>query len=232
MSEAYLIAAALGSLQLLSGRSRAEQVRPLLDELLGKTGVPSRRLQELHWLGGDDEYWLSSLDLQNEQAARFQWPAGPLLAHFVLQACSRAVESGERDLILLGQETGGRAVLLLLASPAAVGRHNLAPRVRVGPRLSLGGTGGGLTAAARAALENAGLDLQQIEWLAAGRKLEARPAAPAFPSARWLLPDDRTPGGDLFLFSALADRLEKEKLALLLSQGPQKSGLVTLVERV
>jgi len=231
MTEAYLIAGVTGLIEPISSKPRTEQVRKTLDELLQKTGVPSGRIQELHWLGGDDEFWLSSVEGENDQMVRFQWPAGPLLAHYMLQSCVRTIESGETDLILLAQEVGGQAVLLMLASPSAVGRHNLSPRVRIGPLFSLNAGKGGL-AAARAALERKGLDPGAVQWLAASRALETPSANSAFPAAQRLQPAGDVLAADLFLFNAIADRLEKGKLALLLSLGPQRSGLGTLVERI
>lgn len=233
--EAYLIAAAQGPVQTLSAAPRSEQVRPILESLLQISGVPARRVQEIHWHGGEDEYWLNRLGEAHgfgTDLARFFWPVTPLLPHTILQLTARAVESGDRDLVLLAQESSGRAVALLLASPAAVGRHNLIPRARIGAKLSLSGSVDDLPSAAKKSLEQVGQELDGLAFLAAARP--ARALANLFPGAQWILPGADLPSGDLFLLAALLQRLEGEqrKCGLLLSSGPQKSGLATLLERL
>ncbi len=260
MSEAYLIAATHGNVSSLSSHSHAGQVRPILQELFKKSGAPARRVQALHWHGGDQEFWLSSLDssprfgeLQETmlgflpEMARYQWPAVPLLVHYALQSTARAIEDEDADLVLLAQETGDQAVALLLASPAVVGIYNLSPRARISRKLALSSAPDGLLKAACIALnkpvrETPVPDADQpnpadVQWLAAAKRL-APAQSPSqdeyFPGARWLLPGKELPPGDLFLLCALVDRLEGEKAqrGLLLSEGPQKSGLVTVVERI
>jgi len=233
--EAYLIAAARGPLQSLSARPHIEQVQPILDELLKTSGAPARRVQEIHWHGGGDEYWLSGLGetygFANEMA-RFFWPVTPLLAHTLLHLTARVLISGERELVILAQETGEQAAALLLASPAAVGRYNLVPRARVGAKLALSSTPNGLLAAARAALESAGQEMGDVRMLAAARRINT--TGDPFPGAQWISPGPELPSGDFFLLAELVKRLEQEKqqCGLLISTGPQKSGLVTLLERV
>src|SRR6266540_3671560 len=61
MSEAYLIAAAQGKILPISGISHAEQVSPILRDLFEKSGAPVLGVKEIHWDGGDEEFWLSAL---------------------------------------------------------------------------------------------------------------------------------------------------------------------------
>jgi len=252
MSEAYLIAAVQGNISSLSGHPHVEQVRPILQRLFEKSGVPARRVQELHWHGGDQEFWLNSLGTAfgfTQELARFQWPGTVLLAHWMLQSAARSIEAGDRDLVILAQETGDQVVALLLASPDAVGIYNLSPRARLGQKLTLSSAPGGLLAAASAVLEKADgspadrslADQEavdqgstEIQWVAAARQPEADSINASFRAARWLGSDKEVPPGDLFLLCALVGQLEEDKAqrGLLLSEGPQKSGLVTLVERV
>jgi hypothetical protein len=151
------------------------------------------------------------------------------------------METGEADLVLLAQETGDQAVVLLLASPAVVGEYNLSAQVRIQRKLALSSIPDGLLTSAWAALSKPGQEESEqpnvagVQWLAAAKRLwQPSPAGDSFPGAKWIQPDKELPPGDLFLLSALADRLEAEKAqrGLLLSEGPQKSGLVTLVERI
>jgi len=247
MSEAYLIAATQGNVSSFSSLSHAGQVEPILQTLFEKSGVPPRRIREIHWHGGDEEFWLSSLGQTLGFApdlARFQWPTVPLLAHSALQNIARSIEDGEADLVLLAQETAGQAVVLLLASPGAVGVYNLSPKARIGQKLALSSAPNGLLKAACVALnkvdrESAEQDAEppgavNMQWLASAKRLDAPSAEEIFPGARWVKPGEETPPGDLFLLRALVTRLEEEKAqrGLLLSEGPQKSGLVTLVERI
>jgi hypothetical protein len=251
-SEAYLIAAAQGAVQAFSGRGHAQQVRPTLEALLGGAGVPPRSVQEIHWHGGDDEYWLGSLDESfgfAPDVARFQWPVTPLLVHYVVQSSARAMEAKDRELVIVAQETGGQVCALLLASPVVVGRHNLSPQARVARKFSLSSRPGGLIPAAMAALEKADrLEAEQatedevaaselpqpgvVQWCATARK--GLPGMESFRGAQWLLPGGDLPSGDLFLLAALSARLAESKAprGMLLSEGSQKAGLATVLERV
>jgi hypothetical protein len=240
MSEAYLIAAAQAGISSISGKPHIEQIQPALQDLFDHAGAPARRVQEVHWHGGDQEFWLSSLGPSfgfSPGLARFQWPPFALLVHSQLQNSARAIEAGERDLVLLAQEAGDQAILLLLASPAAVGTYNLSPYARLDQKFTLSSAPDGLLQNARAGLEKADQgrdDPVEIQYLASARRLEQAEFRAAFPSALWLGPDGQTPAADLFLLQALASRLvqEKARWGLLLSEGPLKSGLATRVERV
>jgi hypothetical protein len=261
MLEAYLIAAIRGTISSLPGDPRAGQAWRILRELLGKTGVPARRVQALHWHGGDEGSWISSLchsprDGESQKpapgfppkAALFQWPAAPLLAHASLQSVARAIEAGDTDLVILAQECGGQVVACLLASPALVGIYNLSPQAVIRRKLASSSADGGLIKAAATALPHAGRDgdepepagpcAAEVEWLAASSRPEPSSQAisseDGFPAARWLDLDPEDPTGDLFLLLALLNRLGKEKArwGLLLSEGRQRSGLATCLERI
>ncbi len=251
MSEAYLIAANQGSLNPFSSQPHAEQIRPVLQELFEKSGCAPRRVRQLHWHGGDQEFWLASLGQTFGFApdlARYQWPSLPLLAHSSLQGIARTIEAGDTDLVLLAQETGDQLVVLLLASPSAVGLYNLSPRACLRHKLAVSGAPGGLLQAARAALQKASQKPAEedpagegeskretitVQWLAAARRMGAAQDA-AFPGARWVTPSAEIPPGDLFLLHALVKRLEEEKeqYGLLISEGPYRSGQATLLERI
>jgi hypothetical protein len=264
MSEAYLIAVSQGKISPLSDISHLEQVRPILQSLFEKGGAPVRRIQEIHWHGGDEEFWFNSLGRSMGFApdlAGFLWPPTALLGHVQLQNMARAIEAGERDLVILAQETGEQAVALLLASPSAVGLYNLSPRACLSHKLAVSSAPDGLLKAAFSALKKAdeslaGQGLEEdtaseetspaspgnrmepkdgkVQWIAAALRPDPAALKAAFPGARWLGADHTVPPGDLFLLSALIGRLEVEKAhrGLLLSEGSQRSGLVTLVERV
>lgn len=242
MSQAFLIAANQGENSALSGVPLADQVRPMLLDLFNRAGLQPQRLQEIHWCGGDPDYWLTSLIEQvgfSVDIARFQWPVAPLISHFVMQNAARSIETGARDLILLSQVSGDRVAALLLASPAAVGRYNLAPRARIAACFSIGldskqraGSPEAFLESGRSVIEKNGEDLAEVHLLAAERPPSNKAVGEVFPSASWLNPSVR--GGDYALLDALVSRLEEEKqhFGLLLSTGPQNTGLATLVERV
>ena len=86
MSQAFLIAASQGENNALSGAPIADQARPILLDLFKQAGLQPQRLQEIHWCGGDPDYWLTSLIHQvgfSAEIARFQWPVARLISHFV-----------------------------------------------------------------------------------------------------------------------------------------------------
>lgn len=270
MSEAYLIAAVKAEVSSFSIQTHAGQVRPALQELFSASGLPARRVQALHWHGGEDDFWLSALAPSSKagklqepslgfspEAAFFQWPVMPLLAHTSLHSAARAIEDDDAGAVVLAQETGGQVVILLLASPAVVGVYNLSPRAVIRQKLVLSSASAGLVQAAWNALqkarpedaaqeqEEAGSETTTgddpaagILWLAAAKRLEGLAAAGSpggpFPGARWLQPGPNTAPGDLFFLLALLDCLEAQNAprGLLLSEGPLKSGLGTLLERV
>jgi hypothetical protein len=258
MREAFLVAAAQGYLKPISGQSHVEQVEPILRELLEKSGAPGRWIEEIHWHGGDQEFWLSALGPSQgaslgfvPEIARFQWPAVALLAHASLHSLARAIEAGDANLVLLAQEAGDQVAALLLASPAAVGNHHLAPRARLDRKMAISSLPDGLLNAARAGLgrEEPGQDREKpaensppqsdIQWLAmAGRNdlpaFQPQALREVFPAALRLDLPAGTPSADLFLLKALVERLEDRQAqhGLLVSQGPQRSGLATFVERI
>jgi hypothetical protein len=252
MSEAYLIAAANG--QINTGYPRAELVKSVIQSLLQKSNVPARRVQEAHWHESSANLLepglgsrLQELDFSPDLVT-LQWPSTPLLVHYTLQAAVRAVTAGERDLIIIsqfgqvGHLTQDLAVSLLLASPKAVGRHNVVPRARFSACLTLNMRAENFYENVRAGLEKKRAhDVEEaeeqpevkVDWLAAARKLDGSPEK-VFPGAQWLPTEDAASSGELFLLHALVEKLSETSAAggLLVSSGPQSAGLVTLVEPV
>jgi hypothetical protein len=234
-TSAYLLAVAQGVTDSFSGRPHPEQVRPILENLWNEAGLSAGQVQEIQWLGGDEEYWLGALDESfgfSADTARFHWPVTPLLPHVMLQASARTIEAGQRELVLLAQETGGQAVILLLASPAIARSQGTAPRARIGLKLALSSKPDGLLKAAREAWEKSGREPGDVRWLTSARR-PANPSATPFSAARWLDVDRKLPTGDLFMLAALAKRLAEgdSGAGLLYSDGQAKSGLVTFLER-
>lgn len=230
----YLVAFAQGAAETLSGRPHIEKVLPVLEELLKKCGPGAGQVQEIHWHGGDDDYWLGGLgEAQGfaQDVARFHWPVTPLLPHAMLHLVSRSIDAGQRDLVLLAQETGGQVIALLLASVAAAGRLNAAPPARIGLKLAVSSAQGGLLQASGTAWEQSGRDPRSVRWITSARR-GARTGEHPFPSARWLDAEPDTPAGDLFMLAALAVRLgeDAEGAGLLFTGGPTKSGFVTFLE--
>lgn len=258
--EAYLIDTAAG--QIKAGWPRAELVRDVLLNLFGKTGAPARRLQEIHWLESSANLLEPGLLAQTrdigllDTLAVFQWPSAPLLAHFVLQAAVRSIAAGERDLVLVAQfgQTGqlsqDHLIMLLLASPQAVGRHNLAPQVRFARMRSLNGRAAGFAETLRelSAPDPVEEDQQEntenespksstplpIRWLGAARPVAGLVVNDIFPGADWVGPDPETPAGDLFVLGRLLERLaeQKDRCGVWLTEGPQTVRLATLIERI
>jgi hypothetical protein len=301
MSEAFIASAAY--LPVEPGQPRADVASAVLQSLLRSAGLLAKRIPEIHWqvppraaaaAGAQrgQEYdidalgpWLiqvaQRLSFAPELAA-FLWPAAPLLDHYILQSAARSLQTRQRDLIIVGQFSGPliagdgleQAGALLLASPAAIGRHNLGPRARIAAALSISAGQGGLLSAASTALKHLSdreraarqplpanknsqqhilplpdqfesdqpgeeieperfdlPSLDEISWLAS--------AAPngdlstCFPQARWL--KDRPPAaGAVLILNGLLSTLEHhpDQWGLLVSSGPQETGLATLIERI
>ena len=234
-AQAYLIAAARGAIQSLSGKPLAEQARPILEQLF-QNGIPARRIQEIHWHGREDEYWLNNLgETQgfSPDIARFFWASAPLIAHSMLHLAARAIEAGERELVILAQESGDQVSALLIGSPAAVEESSAAPRLRIANKLVLSSRPNGLSSAIAAVLTKAGQDPAGVHLIASARQPAQAAGEKAFANARWLTPGGEIHAGDYFLLPALADALEagQGQRGLLVSEGPQKSSLVTVFER-
>ena len=87
MSEAYLIAFSQGRISPLSGVSHVEQVRPIVQSLISQSGVPARRVQEIHWHGGDKEFWFNSLRPAVGFAPKWRVSIGLLLPCWPMHRC-------------------------------------------------------------------------------------------------------------------------------------------------
>lgn len=302
MSEAFIVAAA--HLPVEPGQSRAGAAGDVLTAVLRSAGLPAKRVAEIHWQVPPRAATQASRQREQEldvellgpwliqlaqrlsfppDLAAFLWPAAPLLDHFVLQAAVRCVQSGQRELVAVGQfssQPGAndgleQAGALLLAGPAAVGRYNLAPRARAAALLAVNAAQGGLLASARAGLHqlaererarrqplpskpagqhllplpqdfNSGaaapaqdapeperFDLplpEEITWLASAAQADG--LQDHFPRAQWAA-DGPPATGALLLLIGLLSALEarSDDCGLLLSSGPQETGLITLLER-
>ena len=237
MSAALLIAAAQGPVSTMTGMPYDEQIQPLLESLLTRTALPARAVQELHWFSASEEYWFTALAQRVNLAPdlpHFHWPAVPLLSHAILQSISRAIEVGERDLVLLGQQSGELALVLLLASQSAMDQHHLVGRATIDGRADLNRRPDGFVKAAARRLSAAGRSPADIRMIASPVPLTAAEVKAALPSAKGLLSGSGPQTGDLFLFDRLVSALEDshQSHGLLISTGPHGSGLATWVERI
>ncbi len=133
MSESFIIA----SEQKEAEPGQEGAALAFISSLLEAAHLKARRLQEVHWQsGGSQPLALQSIETSFD-VALFQWPDLPGLDHLLLHSASRAILAGERELVLVGQEWQHHTAAALLASPAAVGKYNLLPLVRIDSRLTL-----------------------------------------------------------------------------------------------
>lgn len=149
------------------------------------------------------------------------WPAAPLLDHFVLQQVCSALEFGRLDLAALCQTQGGQTVTMLLGGPAVVGRYNLPPEARLQSLPLLPGGAEFLFRTAAAAIGLLPQD-ERITHLAGDVTVEALPIF----DASEVLAEER---GALFQLHALL--AARTAWSLLASHGAG-AGLATLVERI
>jgi hypothetical protein len=234
VSEAYVIDA-------IEQPSGQEQYLSLLEGLLKKAGIPPRRVEEIHTIGNLGGSRSLSEMWTDPAPAHFTWPSAAGLAHFVLHACARAVENGERDVLLLAQVGENHLAALILASPAGVGRHNLVPRARLGNRWALAGPPEAAFAAINQAMMKSAGEPVEVGWVAAGPvsgEALAREALAweviggVFPRASRL---SLTLGqGDFSALAALIAQLEaaRDRYGLLVSCAERQPILATLVERI
>lgn len=195
------------------------QVEPLQGNLLWsaleqRAHTRLRGVQEVHAIGGGLAGCLTEIALASPGAALYSWQEQPLLAHILLHNAARALESGERDLIVLLQAGGENAAALLLASPAAVGRYNLLPRARMSLRLALRCSADDFAQVVETAI---GQPLAQRIGVAAGAAVAAGAEhSAAFAAARRVSAQHAS---DLFALHALAQVMDDEHLeaGLLLS---------------
>jgi hypothetical protein len=281
MSEAFIISSFQTVIE--PGQPRSEAAAAVLQGLLLEAGLPARRIQEIHWQvpprgsapAGTEraqEYdvdplgpWLIQLAQRlgfSPGLSAFLWPAAPLLDHYILQSNARAMQLNARDVVILGQFAApgggphqpGHAAVVLLASPAAVGRHNLAPQARLAALLAFNAAQSGILGSACAALKrlNPGVELSEqpeaqeepasnlypepedVAWLAGAVPLAENEKAVSFPNAQILVTKPPAPSGDLFLLAELVKTMAGSKTdwGLLIGHGPQETGLITLLERI
>jgi hypothetical protein len=142
MSEVYWITGVVESAASAPG----SLTQTTLKEIFKVTGIGPEQLDAVFWIGGD----LHPVVIEEEGIPPtlpfFTWPGLPLLDHFMLHDACRSILSGDCDLIVIGQQLGNIAGAALLASPKAVGRHNLMPRAKMAARLALGLEGSPISA--------------------------------------------------------------------------------------
>jgi len=250
MSEAYLLASVD-----VEGSAQAA-----LQSLLERSGIPDNRIQEMHWFALPvDSSAESSSELANHipKAAIFQWSSGSALEHYVLQSTARAIQCGERALIVLGQSWESQSTALLLSSPSAVGRYNLLPKARFSARFSINAAPDKVPGEAAAAIqtlvsrqakteeepaEDEFPTPDHIHWIASALPGHDKiNLAEHFSQAHWLPAESSAAGGgDCFLLNRLLHTLEenRQQWGLLLSAGARQTGnlpvttLVSLIERL
>lgn len=162
----------------------------------------------------------------------FEWGAGPLSDHHLLQAAAWAILSGERHLLAVGT---GDNHFALLASPQAVGRYNLMPEVRLTARCGgLADSRLELGVNIQRALQACSYAPEDIAVLGAQGFSTRGDFAAAFVNARTSAPASQNGLGAVGALNALAQDLMSHKTRLGLLVGARLPGiyLATLLERI
>jgi hypothetical protein len=215
----------------------AQSAQELLSQF-NQQGIHSDWIEEWHAVGSQDSPTPIEA-LLKPGAPNLSWPAFASVDHLVLQALCRQLEQGQGELLAISQVGVNNLSGLVLAGPAAIGRHNLMPEAAFTP-LPPQNTRSGLDdlfASIAALLSSSGIDPAQVTWLAAVEPLPRgeKPIHPLFPQAQWL-PFSRQAGiGVVARANLLITRLIKKKngCGLLLSlSGVGDACLITMVERV
>jgi hypothetical protein len=141
MSDVFVIASA----QQENAPGEGSAAEAVVQSLLKQSGLPARRVQEIHWLSPAGLPAAIAQPAFPTGVPVFDWPPAEQLDHEILQSAARALQLGDRDLILVGQEWQApdaalplACAALLLGSPTAIGRYNLMARGRMALRLSMG----------------------------------------------------------------------------------------------
>lgn len=197
---------------------------------LAAAGIQPHWIDEIHWLTGSNRAgpaprWPAKL-------SAFTWAELPLLDHALLHAASHAILSGERGLVLLGEEEEDQVHLLVLCSEEAAASRALAPAAVLPARFSITETGGpeSLPVELQRQLEQANLSLSGASLLAAcddaGRMPGELPAG-------WRALEGDNSGCAVGLCNRLVEALRAGAgdLGLLVSLATQGPGMVTVVER-
>lgn len=182
--------------------------------LCRKSGLRPERIEVLQRINSPET--APSIDIPV-----LDWPAAPLLDHFVLQQVCAALEFGRLELAALCQTQGDQTVATLLGGPSVVGRYNLPPEVRLQPLSVLPGGAEFLPRMAAAAIGLLPQD-ERITHLAGDVTVEA---LPLFDASEALV-EER---GALFQLHALLAARTAWSLLMSHSAG---AGLGTLVERI
>lgn len=193
-------------------------------------GIQPAWIDEIHWLTGGSRSgpaprWPARLPA-------FTWADLPLLDHALLHAASHAILSGERGMVLLGEEEEEHAHLLVLCSEEAATSRGLAPAAALPARFSITEAAGpeSLPADLQRHLQQANLPRSGASLLAAcddaGRLTGNLPTG-------WRAMEGGNTGCAVGLCNRLVEALQagEGSLGLLVSLAEQGPGMVTVVER-
>jgi len=167
-------------------------------------------------------------------SACFTWPGSEHLVHYVIQSTCRAITCAERDMVLITEFFEEGAAVLLLASPSAVGKYNIAPRARFALHLNLAGNDSSLYPAVQSSIEATGEDPREVFWLAS--QGQPAPGSPkdSFPNIQQISRDPVRPGFGSLLLNRLVDQLEtsRHRFGLWVSKEAGQPYQVTVMERL
>lgn len=192
-------------------------------------GIQPDWINEIHWLTGSSRTgpaprWPSGV-------LAFTWASLPLLDHALLHTASFAIHSGERGLVLLGEEEEDEAHLLVLCSQKTAASRALRPTAALPARFSLPAAGPhSLPASLIEGLQQAGLPAAASSLLAA---CDEAGRMPADLPAGWRALESGASGCAVGLCNRLVDALAGSagELGLLVSLPVHGPGMVTVVER-
>jgi len=193
-------------------------------------GIQPEWIDEIHWLTGGSRAgpaprWPAKL-------SAFTWADLPLLDHALLHAASHAILSGERGLVLLGEEEEDQVHLLVLCSEQAAAARGLSPAAALPARFSITEAGGpeSLPVDLQRQLEQANLSSSGASLLAA---CDDAGRMPGYLPAGWRSLEGDNSGCAVGLCNRLVDALRAGggDLGLLVSLAAQGPGMVTVVER-
>lgn len=188
-------------------------------------GIQTNWIDEINWLTGGNRSgpaprWPARL-------SAFTWADISLLDHALLHAASHAILSGERNLVLLGEEEEDDAHVLALCSEKAAASLSLAPVAALSARFSLASDD--LTAGLVSGLRE--VTLEQTSGLLAACDDSGRMPVDLPGGWRWL--EGETSGCAVGLCNRLVEALRAgaSDTGLLVSLPAQGPGMATVLER-
>lgn len=198
-----------------------------------ENGIQPGWINEIHWLTGGSRSgpaprWPSGV-------LAFTWADLPLLDHALLHTASFAIHSGERGLVLLGEEEEDEAHLLVLCSQKTATNHGLRPSAALPARFSLPAAGSqslpaSLIEGLQAAMLPTGANSLPMAYLMAACDEAGR--MPAELPAGWRALESGASGCAVGLCNRLVGALAAgaDELGLLVSLPVNGPGMVTVVE--